>query len=365
MRHLAAALIALAVTVLPPSLARAQNGAQQTDFPAICEGRNLLEELPSAEIDKLRKAADSVPYARGNYWRATRDGQQILMVGTYHFPDARHDPLILDLASAMAEADRLLVEAGPEEQQRLADHLARNPEATVLMEGPTLRERMDDAEWAELTDAMSDRGIPGFAVAKMQPWFVAMMLGVSPCLLGQLQDAGIENGLDQRIVALADGAAVPVEALEPWDTVFTLFGGMTPEEEIDMIRASIPAAKLADDYAVTMTDAYFAGEPRLIWEFTRQQMTEGSGLDPDAVDRQLAEAEEELMFRRNETWVPVLVRAAGTAAAERKPVIAAFGALHLSGKRGVLKLLEDRGYTIERWDPADGPISEKGKRNGD
>ena len=43
--------------------------------------------------------------------------------------------------------------------------------------------------------------------------------------------------------------------------------------------------------------------------------------------------------------------AAVDAAGRGKGVVAAFGALHLPGDNGVLRLLERDGWTIERTDP--------------
>ena len=50
-----------------------------------------------------------------------------------------------------------------------------------------------------------------------------------------------------------------------------------------------------------------------------------------------------LMVQRNQDWIPVLTRAAADG-----PVLAAFGALHLSGDQGVLALLQAEGFTLER-----------------
>jgi uncharacterized protein YbaP (TraB family) len=53
--------------------------------------------------------------------------------------------------------------------------------------------------------------------------------------------------------------------------------------------------------------------------------------------------EDALMVQRNQAWIPVLTRAAADG-----PVLAAFGALHLSGDQGVLALLQAEGFTLER-----------------
>ena len=51
------------------------------------------------------------------------------------------------------------------------------------------------------------------------------------------------------------------------------------------------------------------------------------------------------MTERNRAWIPVI-----EAAAPKGPVVAAFGALHLSGTDGVLALARARGFTLERLD---------------
>ena len=69
----------------------------------------------------------------------------------------------------------------------------------------------------------------GIMAAKMRPWYVSMMMGMSPCVLQQVAKTGAANGLDWQLMAEAEKADIPVVALEPWDTVLTMFGGLTPQ----------------------------------------------------------------------------------------------------------------------------------------
>ena len=139
-----------------------------------------------------------------------------------------------------------------------------------------------------------------------------------------------------------------MRALEPWDTVLTLFAGLTPEQELDMIRGALPGAILADDYAHTTIEAYFRGDIWAIWEFGRLDAYDHAGMDRASVDRQVQLAEDRLMTGRNRGWIAPLTEAATAAAARGKPVVAAFGALHLPGDKGVLRLLERDGWTITK-----------------
>lgn len=315
-----------------------------------CAGTNLFDAMPAERLSQIEEAVDVVPYHRGLLWRASRGDQRITLVGTYHFGDPRHARLLRRIEPVLADAAALYVEAGPAEEQRLATALAEDPTLMVNATGPTLAERLSDAEWSLLSQAMTDRGTPAVVTSKLRPWYVAMMLGVSPCMMRSMAAEGAPGGLDHLLVDRAQDLDVPVRALEPWNTVFTLFENMSPEQELDMIRASLPAASHADDYAVTLTDAYFAGDVWKIWEFGRFDAYDNSGLPHETVDEQMRLAQGQLMDRRNRDWILPLTRGAAAAAAGGKGIVAGFGALHLPGEKGVLRLLEDAGWKIERLD---------------
>lgn len=311
-----------------------------------CVGDNLLDSLPVDRRAAIAMAVDRVPYHQGLLWQAEKGDQRITLVGTYHFGDPRHVATLARVSAALAAADTLLVEAGPEEEARLTEALMHDPSLMVNAAGPTLPERLSDAEWETLSTAMAARGSPAMVTAKLRPWYVAMMLGVSPCMLQAMAETGETGGLDHMLIASAQQQDVPVQALEPWDTLFSLFGGLSPTEEEDMLRAALPAAEYADDYAVTLTEAYFSGDVWTIWEFGRFDAYANSGLSKAQVDAQMQLAQDRLMDQRNRAWIGPLARAAQKASMRGKGIVAGFGALHLPGENGVLRLLERAGWTV-------------------
>ena len=306
---------------------------------AQCAGQNLLAELPAKDRDAIIAAADSVPFPRGNHWRATRGDEVITMIGTYHFDDPRHAPTLAAITPAIQSAATVLVEAGPEEEKALKALISRDPSTLMITEGPTLLEQLPPELWAQLSEALGRRGIPGFMAAKFQPWYVSVMLAIPPCGMAQMKDP---KGLDGMVIETATAAGIPVRGLEPFDTVFQIFGAMTHEEMVAMIQSTLAVEDRAEDYAATLADSYFAGESRVIWEYMREVSYGLPGYTREQVDAEYARLEELLMNARNRAWIPVL-----TEAAARGPVFAAFGALHLSGQGGVLNLLRQEGFTLE------------------
>jgi uncharacterized protein YbaP (TraB family) len=280
-----------------------------------------------------------VPYPSGNFWTATKGASSLTIIGTYHLNDDRHTRIVDAMAPFVTASATLLVEGGPEEHKAMMQHMAENPSVMTITEGPTLLETLPDDLWQDLSGAMAERGIPGFMAAKFQPWYVSIMLAIPPCAMGEM---AVPNGLDQQLIDVALAANVPIAALEPFDTLFTLFEGATKQEQIAMIEQSLAMEPVILDYSVTMADAYFDGESRVIWELTRHTSYQLPGYTRERVDAELAKMEEVLMVKRNRAWIPVIEEAA-----KKGPLVVAFGALHLSGDEGVLNLLAKAGWTVE------------------
>lgn len=310
---------------------------------ARCTGTDLIAAMPPGERAALEQAADTAPFARGNLFRATKGGQIIHLVGTYHLADSRHETLARRVEPLLGDATALLVEAGPDEEARLKAEVQRRPEIMLVTEGPTLPDLLPETEWQAVASEMKARGIPAFVASRFRPWYVAMMLGIPPCAMKAVREG--EKGLDHRLVAAAQARGVPVGALEPFDTLFSVFDDLPAQDELDMIRAAMLMADRPEDTAVTLANAYFAGQSRLVWEFTLARSLALPGFAPAEVRHQFALLEDVLMTRRNRAWIPVL-----TAAAARGPVVAAFGALHLPGAEGIPALLAAQGWLIERLD---------------
>ncbi len=305
---------------------------------AQCNGTNLFADMPADRLAEITAAANAVPFPSGNYWRATRGDEVITLIGTYHFEDQRHFSTLDIIAPEITAATTVLVEAGPEEEKQLMDKIAGDPSTIMITEGPSLIDRLPPDLWEGLSAALSLRGIPSFMAAKMQPWYAIVTLAIPPCAIEAMVDP---KGLDRLVMDTAEAAGVPVRGLEPYDTVFTLFGSMTEADFQSMLHSTLAIEDQAEDYSATLADSYFAGESRLIWEFLRFVSYDMPGYTREKVDAEYARMEDLLMDRRNRSWIPVLTKAATDG-----PVFAAFGALHLSGDAGVLNLLQSEGYTV-------------------
>jgi len=305
---------------------------------AQCAGQNILESLPPQALADLAAQSEARPYSKGNFWRATRRDQILILAGTYHLGDPRHDTTLARLQPYLDTATTLLVEAGPAEEAALRDRMAADPGTMMGDASGGLADQLGPDDWARLSSALLQRGIPSSLSARLRPWFVSMMLSIPPCALPL---AAQNAGLDRRLIKQAQTRSIRITALEPYDTALNLFDGLTAEQQLTMIRTALAVEDRAADMLRTTSDAYFAGESRLIWDLNRLLTDQLPGADPVRNAIEFAALEQTLITARNQSWLPIL-----EGAAENGPALAAFGALHLSGENGVLALLDRAGFTL-------------------
>ncbi|WP_456391127.1 TraB/GumN family protein [Profundibacter sp.] len=310
---------------------------------AQCVGKNLLETMPPAKRADLEAAIATHPYPSGNLWRAQRGDSTIHIMGTVHLTDPRLDAYLAPLWPIVATSDLILLEGTLETTKQLETALLTDRSLMFITDGPTLPDRLSPADWQHLSDEMSARGIPGFMASKMQPWFVSMMLAIPPCAMASM---AAKKGVDQRIMAHAQTVNIPTRALEPYDTVFSLFASETPEEEIETIRLGLSTSGNAEAVIATLADAYFTGRHRLIWELGRLQVEEADFKPSREISVLFNEMEAKVLTDRNANWMAGILKAAS----ETDSVMVAVGAAHLSGEKGLLYLLGQAGYSLSRVD---------------
>ena len=308
---------------------------------AQCAGENLISAMNTADRNTLETAVAMHPYPSGNLWRAQKGDSIIHVMGTIHLSDGRLAAYLEPLWPIVDTADLILLEATRETMEQLKAAMTNDPSLMFITDGPTLPERLSDEDWALLTKEMSARGIPGFLASKMQPWYVSMMLAIPPCTMAAVAE---QNGVDQRIMNRAAIGGVQTRALEPYDVIFSLFGGDGGEDELDILRMSLLNTQGADAMFATMIEAYLSGEHRAIWELGRHQTMQAEGLSQEDALQMYNDLETALLTDRNANWMDVIL----PATEEANNILIAVGAAHLSGSDGLLSLLESSGYILTR-----------------
>lgn len=308
---------------------------------AACNGTDLRPSLSAQQQAELEQRLATVPYPTGNHWTATKGDEVLHLIGTIHLDHPRLNAPTQRLRPVLEQAGLLLLEMTEREQAELISAMGTNPDY-LIMPNSTMPELLPEEEWQQLSQGLQARGIPAMMGAKMQPWYLATILSIPACMAELLQE---QRGLDARLEDMADQLDLPTQALEPFDTAFSIFASVPMDQQLAMVRSAIGDNAGQEDLFATLIASYFEEEIAQGQEVLEMLTPEFSAISQAEMESIYDSFNEGLLSKRNHAWIPVLIKALEET---REPVVAAFGAAHLSGENGVLNLLAQQGFTLER-----------------
>ncbi|KIC18837.1 TraB/GumN family protein [Leisingera sp. ANG-Vp] len=310
-----------------------------TSLWAACTGIDQRLAMPAEDRTRIEAQVAATPFSEGNHWIARRGSRTLHVVGTMHISDPRLDAITTALAPVIAEADLLLLEGTKQEEAEMLAAIGRDPSLTLITEGPSLIDRLPPQEWESLAQKARANGVAPWMAAKMRPWFLAVSMAVPPCLR-MLPDS--TNGLDSRLEQAAEDAGTETRALEGPMTLFEVFNSEPLEEQVRQLRAYLALLGGEQDAFYTMVEAYFDEQSQTYFTIYEQDFLQSDVLPAGETRRIWQESMEAMLDNRNLAWIPVIEAAQGDL------IVVAAGALHLPGENGVLNLLQQQGYTLER-----------------
>ena len=304
---------------------------------ARCTGIDLRDHLTATARSELDRQLARTPYAFGNHWVASRNGQRIDVIGTQHSGDSRMAALMREIRPLVRRADLVFLEV-TEPQMRAADaDEAAFERYFLLPPGRTLDRMMSADDWLLLSARLWQLGIEPFVAAQMQPWYLSDFLTGTDC---RKRGFGSRRGLDDRIEQTAIAARVPTLGLEEPVAGLEALSGMALKDQVKLLLLDLKSQTRHEDLFVTLSEAYFDGrltEGRILtaWMVYRDQPVSRA-----EVQRLLGGFDRRVLDQRNRAWVKRL------AARPEPRLVVAVGAAHLAGENGVLNLLARAGYQL-------------------
>lgn len=270
--------------------------------------------------------ADAQRFERGLLWRIEGGSAQPSHVfGTIHLSDPRVTKLPPAVARELNEARSLTVEVGLGAPNLLA--LANR---MVFSDGRDLPGAVGPELYGKTAPLAEKLGIPEPVLRLFKPWAVAVLLSVP--------QQNPEEVLDLVIARSAAAQGKPVHELESVDEQVATFEGLSEDDQIAFLRRAVDNYERLPRTVGRLIEAYLARDLAAMWRIS-EESDDGS-----------AEAR-----RLNEIFARRLLEERNARMAERMQArlkegkaFIAIGALHLYGSRGVLPLLERRGWRVTR-----------------
>jgi uncharacterized protein YbaP (TraB family) len=189
------------------------------------------------------------------------------------------------------------------------------------LNGPTLTERLPEADRPIYLNAMTSLGIPPAAFDRAQPWFVATNLSLLPLMkLGYDPKSGPETVL----AAAAATEKKVIEGLETPEQQIGYLAGLSDKVQLQFLESTLKDLPKTAETMDGMVSAWSRGDPDALAKY----MNDGLDDSPE-----LAKA---LLFDRNARWaqwIKARLDKPGT-------VFIAVGAGHLAGDKSVIDQLK-------------------------
>lgn len=195
--------------------------------------------------------------------------------------------------------------------------------------GPTLTERLPEADRPAYLNAMTSLGIPPAAFDRAQPWFVATNLSLLPLMkLGYDPKSGPETVL----TAAATSEKKTIAGLETPEQQIGYLAGLPEPVQIKFLESTLKDLPKTAETMDGMVAAWAKGDPAKLADYMND------GLDDSP------ELAKTLLFDRNARWAQWIK----ARLAKPGTVFVAVGAGHLAGKQSVIDQLKSLNIKAKR-----------------
>lgn len=264
-------------------------------------------------------------------WKIGSEGHEIYVLGSIHFLKAEHYPLAPAIETAYGRADGLVFET-------FIDSLQSPEHQSVLMakglygEGETLKGSISAATYANVQKRVEALGASMALLEKFRPWLAALTVSVL-----EIQRLGFQPqwGVDLRFHNRAKEDGKAIEALESPEFQIDLFAGIEEDRQEAFLDYTLSELDNAEKYLGRIVASWQSGDVDGLYKFLNEELLK---------EKEWQGLAERMLFARNEAWIPKIEQLMKSG----KTYLVVVGAAHLVGPRGVIDLLDKKGYTIEQ-----------------
>ncbi|GIO56382.1 TraB/GumN family protein [Paenibacillus cineris] len=266
---------------------------------------------------------------RGFMWEVQNNGNTVYLVGSMHIADDSFYPLRPEFEQAFAEADYLGVEidlskAADEEQQNMIMKLG------MYQDGTTLKDHVSKDTYAKVGDILEQNGMKRDALDAFKPWVVETTISSLKSVM-----AGYEatEGIDLYFIQKALERKIPIVKLESYESQLSMFDQFSKELQEKNLNAALDNFDVLDDGVDQMADMWKKGDEKALLELTNSMAGDAEYNKAMLIDRNIGMADKIDGYLKSDKKAEYFI---------------VVGAAHYLGEHGVIKLLEDKGYTVVR-----------------
>lgn len=266
---------------------------------------------------------------KGFMWEVENNGNTVYLVGSIHIADNSFYPLRPEFEEAFAEADYLGVEidlskAAGEAQQKMVMDMG------MYQDGSTLKDHISGETYAKLGKILQQSGMKPDALDAFKPWVVETTISSLKSVKAGYEAAA---GIDLYFIQKAIERKIPVVELESYESQLSMFNGFSKELQEKNLNNALDNFDVLDDGVDKMAQMWKTGNDEQLLELTNSMAAEPEYNKAMLIDRNEKMAEKIDGYLKN---------------GKKEEYFIVVGAAHYLGEHGIIKLLQDKGYTVVR-----------------
>jgi uncharacterized protein YbaP (TraB family) len=263
-------------------------------------------------------------------WKATsKDDTVAYLLGSIHVGDKDFYPLPDEVEQAFAESKDLVVEV---DITKLGQGAAQAAilEKGSYPDGSSLGDRVPKPVMQRLRAYFSGKSVPVEAVEHLRPWVVSILVTQM-----EVESLGFASslGVDKHFMDAAKGRKI-IE-LESADEQVGVLGGLPEEQQVAFLASTLDTAGQAKTLMAKTVAMWKSGDAGGMETLLIK--------DPVRARPELKPVFAKLIDERNERMAAKIAALEGEG-----PHFVVVGAAHLIGDKGIVSLLEKKGYRVEQ-----------------
>jgi uncharacterized protein YbaP (TraB family) len=329
MRRLALSAFALLISALALSPAHA-------DAPKPCQGSDLtrVQGLATAEVAR----ADDLVNGDGLLWHIEKPGlAPSYLFGAIHSTDESALEVARRAAESISGAKIVATElGGPIDTLEKANITAATLAKALDRDHDTFEGVIAPEDHGKIEKLITSLGYPVEFAHHLKPWFLAILTALPKCEAER--ETLNRPEVDQFLAETARDAGIKVIGLETAEEQLAAIASMRPQVVATLLTLAARDPALNDNLYATMLRLYRESRPAEIVAISDALggLSEAERAAQDEFMRALLQDRNAIMAERA---APLL--ASGGA-------FIAVGALHLSGKTGLVERFRAQGYTVTK-----------------
>ena len=259
---------------------------------------------------------------QGLLWEVTQPGiPASYLFGTIHSEDPEILQLAVPVQKAFDASQAVVLEVLLDTNAMMSSSAAM-----LIMDGRSLKDIVGGPLFSKAVAAMQVRGMPEMMTEHMQPWAVAVTLSMPTPETGQV--------LDMVLYQSALQAGKQVHGLETIQEQLDVFTTMPLADQVTMLKDAVENFHEMDTLYAELLSAWKQRDLARLVAINESELAKGDQRFADVFQQRLVVQRNHLMVERMQPYL------------KGGKAFVAVGALHLPGEKGLLNLLEQRGYTV-------------------